>query len=422
MLEVMKLGEIPEERIFSRSRPTLDVSGTVAEIIQNVRENGDSALRYYADKFDGGAPESFEATQEEIDAAFEAVGDDFLSVLRRAAHNIEEFHREQTRHGFEIKRGGRIMGQRVLPLSKVGVYIPGGTASLCSTVLMDVIPARIAGCGEIIMATPAKNGVVAPEMLAAAKIGGATKVLKTGGAQVVAALAYGTESVPAVDKIVGPGNAYVQEAKRQVFGKVDIDMICGPSEILVIADSTANPVLVAADMLSQAEHDVNASAVLVTTSIELARAVAEEVERQIPELPRADIARRSIDRNGKIIVAPNVESAIETANRIAPEHLELTVAEPFEYLDSIKNAGSVFLGADTPEAVGDYYAGCNHTLPTEGAARFSSPLSVDDFIKTSQYMYYSHNALLEDAEDIAKFAEREGLAGHARSIIKRTEL
>ena len=309
------------------------------------------------------------------------------------------------------------------PIEKVGLYVPGGTAAYPSTVLMDAIPAKIAGCSEIIMVTPpSASGKVNPVILAAAKVAGVTRIFKMGGAQAIAALAYGTESVPRVDKIVGPGNAYVAEAKKQVFGRVSIDMIAGPSEILVVADSTCNPKFVAADLLSQAEHDRMASAVLVTDTYALAEAVSAELERQIPLLPRADIARESIDKNGKIIVTEgNLMLAIDIANEIAPEHLELCMDNPFDYLDKVKHAGSIFMGKYCPEALGDYFAGPNHTLPTSGTARFSSPLSVDDFVKKSQFTYYTRNALSKVADKVAYFAEREGLSAHARSATVRFE-
>ena len=340
--------------------------------------------------------------------------------MRDAAENIRLFHEKQLKESYTVRpRPGVTLGQRVHPLEKVGLYVPGGTAPLFSSVLMGVVPAKLAGCREIVVVTPAKGGQVAPEILAAARIGGADRVFKLGGAQAVAALAYGTESVPRVDKILGPGNAFVAEAKRQVFGKVAIDMIAGPSEILILADRSADPEFVAADLLSQAEHDKNASAVLVTDCEALARAVQAELERQIPQLSRREIARASIDRNGKIIVTDDLDKAVEAANRIAPEHMEIYTENPLDYLEKVVNAGSVFVGGATPEPVGDYYAGCNHTLPTGGTARFSSPLSVDDFVKKSQYMYYEPAALLREGADIAFFAHREGLDGHAKSVERR---
>ncbi len=422
MIKIMTMGEVPESEIFSRNFSEADVSGTVSEIIADVRARGDEALLDYCERFDGGAPECLEVSEHEIQDAIDSLEPEFVDILRAAAANIEAFHRRQARLGFVMNRGdGVVLGQRVMPLEKVGLYVPGGTASYPSSVLMNCIPARIAGCNQIIVVTPAHAGRVAPQILAAAKIGGAHRIFKVGGAQAVAALAYGTETIPAVDKIVGPGNAFVAEAKRQVFGTVAIDMIAGPSEILVLADSSADPEFVAADMLSQAEHDRNASAVLVTDSPKLAQETAMELEKQLPQLPRYEIARESIEKNGKIIVTDDMTKAIDAANRIAPEHLEIYTADPFEYLHLIKNAGSVFLGRNCPEAVGDYFAGCNHTLPTSGTARFSSPLSVDDFIKKSQYMYYTDAALRRDGYSIAYFAEQEGLSGHAKSVTRRLE-
>ena len=422
MIKIMNMGQVPDSQIFARNFTQADVSGTVSEIIADVRARGDQALRDYCDKFDGGAPENLEVSQEEIDEAMEALEPQFIEILKDAASNIEAFHRKQMSMGFVMNRGdGAVLGQRVMPLEKVGLYVPGGTASYPSSVLMNCIPAKIAGCSQIVVVTPAHAGKVQPQILAAAKIGGADRIFKIGGAQAVAALAYGTESVPAVDKMVGPGNAFVAEAKRQVFGTVAIDMIAGPSEILVLADETADPEFVAADMLSQAEHDKNASAVLVTDSRKLAEDTALELEKQLPLLPRYDIARTSIETNGKIIVTDDMMKAVEAANRIAPEHLEIYTADPFKYLHLIRNAGSVFLGKNCPEAVGDYFAGCNHTLPTGGTARFSSPLSVDDFVKRSQYMFYTDKALRKDGYSIAFFAEKEGLSAHARSVTKRLE-
>ena len=341
-----------------------------------------------------------------------------------AAVNIRAFHERQVRNSFIIsEQDGVVVGQKVTPIEKVGLYVPGGTAAYPSTVLMDAIPAKIAGCSEIVMVTPpSASGKINPVILAAAKVAGVTRIFKMGGAQAVAALAYGTESVPRVDKIVGPGNAYVAEAKKQVFGRVSIDMIAGPSEILVVADATCDPKFVAADLLSQAEHDRMASAVLVTDTYALAEAVSAELERQIPLLPRAEIARESIDKNGKIIVAEgNLMLAIDIANEIAPEHLELCMDNPFDYLDKVKHAGSIFMGKYCPEALGDYFAGPNHTLPTSGTARFSSPLSVDDFVKKSQFTYYTRDALSRVADKVAYFAEREGLSAHARSATIRFE-
>ncbi|MBR6753997.1 MAG: histidinol dehydrogenase, partial [Clostridia bacterium] len=341
----------------------------------------------------------------------------------KAAANIRLFHEKQKRNSFIInEQPGVVMGQKVIPMDKAGLYVPGGTAAYPSTVLMDAIPAKIAGVQEVVMVTPPnKEGKVNPYILAAAQVAGVDKIFKTGGAQAIAALAYGTESIPKVDKIVGPGNAYVAEAKKQVFGLVSIDMIAGPSEILIVADGKSNPRHIAADLLSQAEHDMMASAVLVTDCMEFAKAVQAELEVQIPLLERAAIARVSIDDNGKIIVAESLNAAIEIANEIAPEHLELCVDNPFDYLDTIRHAGSIFMGRNCPEALGDYFAGPNHTLPTGGTAKFSSPLSVDDFVKKTQYTYFTRDALAAVAKDVFTFATKEGLTAHAKSAIIRTE-
>lgn len=423
MIKILDYNTLPRSEIFAREEQKTDVSGVVAEIIAEVRRAGDAALLAYCRKFDGAELASLEVQEEEIEAAFEAVKPRFLEILRRAEQNIRAFHEKQVRPGFMIsENAGIITGQKITPIEKVGIYVPGGTAAYPSTVLMDSVPAKIAGCREIVMVTPpGKDGKVSPVILAAAKIAGVHRIFKVGGAQAVAALAYGTESVPQVDKIVGPGNAYVAEAKKQVFGRVSIDMIAGPSEILVVADGASNPAHVAADLLSQAEHDKLASAVLVTDSPALAQAVQAEIEKQLPLLARAEIARTSIDNNGKIIVAEDLRGVIEIANEIAPEHLELMVEHPFDYLDGIRNAGSIFMGRCCPEALGDYYAGPNHTLPTGGTARFSSPLSVDDFVKKSQFTYYTGEALARVGADVAYFAEKEGLTAHARSVTIRLE-
>ena len=421
MIRIMKYGDEPNEEIFARSMPTVNVAEAVAEILKNVRERGDAALREYTERFDHAAPESLTVTPEEMQEAIEATDPAFLAVLEKAAANIRKFHSRQVRNSFIINdEPGIVMGQKVIPVDRAGLYVPGGTATYPSTVLMDVIPAKIAGVKEVVLATPpGRDGKINPAILAAAKVAGADRIVKAGGAQAIAALAYGTESVPRVDKIVGPGNAFVAEAKRQVYGTVSIDMIAGPSEILVAADGKSNPAWLAADLLSQAEHDRAASAVLVTDSMDLAEKVRDELEKQIPQLDRAEIARESIDRNGKIIVAEDLRTVIETANEIAPEHLELCVDNPFDLLDSIRHAGSIFLGRNCPEALGDYLAGPNHTLPTQGTARFSSPLSVDDFVKKTQYTYYTKEALARVAEDVAAFARKEGLTGHARSATIR---
>ncbi len=423
MIKIMKYGQVPNSEIFARVSPAVNVEGIVADIIANVRTNGDKAVLEYNLKFDKAELDSLLVSQEEIDEAFENVEPEFLSILRQAAENIRNFHAKQVRNSFVIAdKPGIVLGQKVTPIERVGVYVPGGTAAYPSTVLMDTIPAKIAGCPMIVMVTPpGADGKINPVILAAAKIAGVDKIFKVGGAQAVAALAYGTESIPKVDKIVGPGNAFVAEAKKQVFGLVSIDMIAGPSEILVIADGKSDPAHVAADLLSQAEHDKLASAVLVTDSAELAEKVSEELEKQIPLLPRAEIARASIDNNGKIIVAENLMQGIEISNEIAPEHLELMVDDPFAYLDAVKHAGSIFMGRNCPEALGDYFAGPNHTLPTSGTARFSSPLSVDDFVKKSQFTYYTGSALNAVADSINYFANKEGLQAHGKSAIIRKE-
>ncbi len=423
MIKILKYGQVSNGEIFARMEPAVDVTGIVSQILADVRKNGDAALLEYCRKFDKVKLTALQVSQEEMDEALAQVDDAFLAILRKAAENIRAFHAKQVRTGFSIDEGnGVIVGQKIIPVDRAGLYVPGGTAAYPSTVLMDSIPAKLAGCREVVMVTPPnKEGKVAPVILAAACIAGVDKIFKIGGAQAIAALAYGTQSVPKVDKIVGPGNAFVAEAKKQVFGQVSIDMIAGPSEILVVADGKTNPRYVAADLLSQAEHDKLASAVLVTDSQELALAVRQELEVQIPKLARAEIARASIDTNGKIIVADNLEQAIEIANEIAPEHLELCVDNPFDYLDRIRHAGSVFLGRNCPEALGDYFAGPNHTLPTGGTARFSSPLSVDDFIKKTQYIYYSDDALNRVAEDVSNFANAEGLTAHGISVTIRGE-
>ena len=423
MIKIMKYGEVPNSEIFARSVPKTDVAGTVAEIIKNVRENGDKALFEYCEKFDKAQLSSLAVTKEEIDEALSLVGPEFLEILEKAAKNIRKFHSRQVRNSFIINdEDGIVIGQKIIPVERAGLYVPGGTAAYPSTVLMDAIPAKIAGCREVVMVTPpTKDGKVNPVILAAAYVAGIDRIFKVGGAQAIAALAYGTQSIPKVDKIVGPGNAFVAEAKKQVFGVVSIDMIAGPSEILIVADGKSNPAYIAADLLSQAEHDKMASAVLVTDSAELARNVSTELEKQIPLLERREIARESIDLNGKIIVADTLDAAIEIANEIAPEHLELCVDNPFDKLDSIRHAGSIFMGRNCPEALGDYFAGPNHTLPTSGTAKFSSPLSVDDFIKKTQYTYYTKDALKKVAFDVAAFAKKEGLTAHAKSAVIRVE-
>ena len=423
MIQILKYGEVPSSEIFARTAPTVNVEGTVSEIIAAVRAEGDAALFRFCRQFDRAELSSLAVSAEEIDEAFAAVEPKFIEILEAAAKNIRAFHEKQVRNSFILNNeNGIVIGQKIIPVDRAGLYVPGGTAAYPSTVLMDTIPAKIAGVREVVMVTPPNaEGKINPVILAAAKIAGIDRIFKVGGAQAVAALAYGTESIPKVDKIVGPGNAYVAEAKKQVFGVVSIDMIAGPSEILVVADGKSNPRHVAADLLSQAEHDRMASAVLVTDSAELATAVSDELERQIPLLSRAEIARTSIDANGKIIVAPTLDVAIDIANELAPEHLELCVDNPFDYLDAIRHAGSIFMGRNCPEALGDYFAGPNHTLPTSGTAKFSSPLSVDDFIKKTQYTYYTRDALARVARDVAFFAEKEGLTAHAKSAVVRLE-
>ena len=391
MIRILKADEVPLSQILNRDiRAEEDVSRIVDEILENVRKSGDAALFEYAEKLDRAKLTALEVTAAEIDAAWEAVGPHFQKTLEMARENIAAFHRRQLHDDFVITdQPGIVLGQRYTPIERVGVYVPGGTASYPSTVLMDVV---------------------------AAKVAGVDRIFKLGGAGAVAALAYGTQSVPRVDKIVGPGNIFVATAKRKVFGLVDIDMIAGPSESLVVADGGCNPAWVAADLLSQAEHDKLASAVLVTDSETLAQAVAEELERQLAALPRREIAAASIDNNGKIILTDSLEKAVEIANLIAPEHLELSVADPFALLPSVRNAGSIFLGRHVPEALGDYFAGPNHTLPTSGTARFSSPLGVDDFVKRSSFLYYSPKALEKVADRVVEFAQREGLDAHGRSV------
>lgn len=390
---------------------------SVRQIVADVMTGGDAAVKKYTRKFDGVSVDGLAVSGAEIDEAFASVSPRFLEVVKKSAENIAEFHSKQKKSGFEINRDGVTLGQKYTAVEKAGLYVPGGTASYPSTVLMNAVPAKIAGVGEIIMCTPpSANGKVRAEILAAAKIAGVDRIYKCGGAQAIAAMAYGTESIPKVYKIVGPGNIFVALAKKLVFGTVSIDMIAGPSEILVVADGKADARHVAADMLSQAEHDKLASAVLVTDSAALAKAVAVEIDRQLETLPRREIASASIENNGKIIVTDSIERAVEVANAIAPEHLEMCVENPRAWLDKIKNAGSVFLGGYTPEALGDYYAGPNHTLPTGGSAKFSSPLSVDDFLKKTQYIMYSAEALEKAAADVEYFAESEGLDGHARSV------
>ena len=424
MIRIIPFDTLKPEEILNRDiRAEADVEATVDAIIADVRARGDAALKDYARKFDHAELADLRVSQAEIDEAFAAVEPDFVETLRMAADNIRAFHEQQVHKDILFERApGVLLGQKYTPIEKAGVYVPGGTAAYPSTVLMDVIPAKVAGVKQIVMTTPAgPDGKVNPAILAAAVTAGIDLIFKTGGAQAVAALAYGTQSIPAVDKIVGPGNIYVATAKRKVFGKVGIDMIAGPSEILVLADGKSNPAWVAADLLSQAEHDKLASPVLVTDSMDLAKAVQAELEVQIPRLPRAAIARASVEANGKIVVAENLDLAIDAVNIIAPEHLEICLDDPFAVLSRIKNAGSIFMGRNVPEALGDYFAGPNHTLPTSGTARFSSPLSVDDFVKKSSFIYYTRGALGQVKDRIADFAEHEGLHAHARSVTIRFE-
>lgn len=423
MIKIYEVGKIKEEEIFARNEPVAEVGGIVSEIINNVKAKGDKALSEYLEKFDKVKLTDFKVSEEEITSALNKVEPEFLEILKEAESNIRAFHEKQVRQGFMMTaKNGVILGQRVVPIEKVGIYVPGGTAAYPSTVLMDAVPAKIAGVSEIIMVTPPnKTGEINPYILAAAKIAGVTAIYKLGGAQAVAALAYGTESVPKVDKIVGPGNAFVAEAKKQVFGQVGIDMIAGPSEVLVLADGKSNPKFVAADLLSQAEHDKNAACVLITESEKLAKEVQKEIENQLACLLREEIARVSIDNNGKIIICKDLLQGIDIANRIAPEHMEVCVDEPFNYLGLIKNAGSVFLGRYNAEPTGDYFAGPNHTLPTSGTARFYSPLSVEDFVKNIQYSYYTEEALKADYKKISYFANKEGLTAHARAVDIRFE-
>ena len=420
MIKLYDFDKLSPREIFARADDSADVAGAVRDIIDAVRQEGDAALFRFAKQFDRADLSALEVTAEELDAAVAGLEPGLAGLLQEAAGRIAAFHRRQLTNSFVVsEEEGVVLGQKVLPIEKVGLYVPGGTAAYPSSVLMNCIPAKIAGCREIVMVSPPTGGDISPVILAAARIAGVDRVFRTGGAQAVAALAYGTETVPRVDKIVGPGNAWVAEAKRQVFGRVAIDMIAGPSEILVVADGASDARQVAADLLSQAEHDKLASAVLVTDSEALAKAVQAELERQIPLLPRAAIARASIDGNGKIIVTRDLRAAIEVANEIAPEHLELCVDDPFAYLDAVRNAGSVFLGRNCPEALGDYFAGPNHTLPTMGTARFMSPLSVDDFVKRTQFTYYTAAALEKVQAKVARFARQEGLEAHARSVLSR---
>ncbi len=408
-----------KERIGENDRK---VDAAVAEILLNVKNNGDAALREYAEKFDGGFPDPMELSKEDMKRISSSCDPKLVESLKRAAQNIRDFHERQKQQSWlTTQENGIILGQRVRGLAKVGLYVPGGTAAYPSSVLMNAIPAKIAGVGELIMVTPAKNGIPNPAIMAAAVVAGVDRVFLVGGAHGVAALAYGTESVPKVDKIVGPGNIYVATAKKQLYGTVDIDMIAGPSEILVLADETANPKYLAADLMSQAEHDVMASAILVTTSEKLAQETEKEIERQMETLSRKDIISKSLEQFGTILICDTMEDAVEFANELAPEHLEVCVQNPMEYIGKLDNVGSLFLGNYAPEPLGDYYAGPNHVLPTSGTARFFSPLSVDTFVKKSSFLYYTKEALIPAEEDIIRLAEAEGLTAHANSIRVRKE-
>jgi len=434
MIKIIKSESMETESIIQKTITSTAVTTAVAMILANVMKRGDEALREYTEQFDECVLDGFDLSRDAMDEAIRTVEPEFIKTMERAAQNIEDFHRSQIRASFDLPpKDGIILGQKITPIERVGVYIPGGRAPYPSSVLMNCIPAKIAGVGEIVITTPpSKNGSVNSNnrvtkavngvdarVLAAAKIAGVDKVFTIGGAQAIAALAYGTETVPSVDKITGPGNVYVSEAKRQVFGTVGIDMIAGPSDILIIADSNADPKLIAADMLSQCEHGPDSPAILITNSAPLAEKVRREIEKQLVQIPRAEIARNSIKDHSLIIITKTIDEALEISNKRAPEHLEVHLKEPFNYLDKITNAGSVFLGKYTPCAIGDYYAGPNHTLPTSGTARFSSPLTIDDFIKKTSYTYYTEEALQAASTDVIRFAEEEGLRAHALSIQKR---
>lgn len=418
MIEITALEEFKKGNRFNRvsnDSKNSEVAKAVSIILSDVKAKGDEAVRYYEHKFGNDLP--LKVTDEEISKALESVDDKYISMLKRAAQNIREFHEKQIINEYEISRDGKRLGQRVIPIKRAGIYIPGGLALYPSTILMNITPAKVAGVGEIYISTPSST----PEILAAAHISGATAIYRMGGAQAIGAMAFGTQTVPKADKITGPGNIYVAEAKRQVYGITDIDSIAGPSEIVIITDNNTNPAYIAADMLAQAEHDPNATAIAITTSEALAREIQREIDRQITDLPRKITALSSLTNNGAVIIAETLDDAVNLANEIAPEHLEICTDDPFSLLHRITNAATVFLGRYSPEALGDYYAGTNHTLPTMGTARFASPLSVYDFLKTSQYVYYDKNALMNAASDIEMFALSEGLHAHARSIAVRGE-
>ena len=420
MIKIVNIKECGRDDVFIRKQEEFNVTDAVAAIIAEVRAGGDKAVLDCTERFDKVRPENLRVTPEEIDAAMARIPAEVIATMEEAAERIKAFHRPQVRTSYTQTYDGIVLTEQIIPLQCVGLYVPGGTAAYPSTVLMNAVPAKLAGVEDLVMVSPPTcNGNISPVILAAAKVAGVDKIFKVGGAQAVAALAYGTESIPRADKIVGPGNAFVAEAKKQVYGVCGIDMIAGPSEILVVADENSDPAIIAADMLSQAEHDKLASAVLVTTSEDLAYKVGEELDRQLPLLPRAEIASASIENNGKILIAETIEEAIELANDIAPEHFELFVDNPFDVMNLVKNAGSVFMGKNCPEALGDYFAGPNHTLPTSGTARFSSPLSVDDFIKKTQFTYFTPEALSQVSDKVALFARQEGLEAHARSAESR---
>lgn len=416
--ELKKLLELLSERAENISP---DIMQTVADVITDVRKNGDRALHEYTEKFDKVKLESLFVSEEEQERLIEKVPDDLKEVIDEAAENIYKFHQKQLQNSWMMNENGKILGQIVRPIEKVGLYVPGGTAAYPSSVLMNAIPAKVAGVREVTIVTPPKPEGINPAVVYAAKKAGITEIVSVGGAQAIAALAYGTESIKRVDKIVGPGNIFVAMAKKLVFGTVDIDMIAGPSEVLVIADERANPIYVAADLMSQAEHDPMAAAILITTSEELAKKVCAEIEIQKAALQRNTIIDRSLEKYGSIILVENLNDAVEISNEIAPEHLELAVDNPFELLTLVKNAGSIFLGDNAPEPLGDYFAGPNHVLPTNGTARFSSALGVDSFIKKSSYLYYDSESLQKVGAKVIKFAEAEGLGAHANSIRKRLE-
>ena len=423
MLNLIEINESNKQKLINDLKERISeadekISKSVGEILNKVKNEGDNALIELTEKFDKVRLEAFEVSEADLDKCFNKVEEKFINALKEAKENIEEYHKKQKANGYIItKKDGVYLGQRVIPLERVGVYVPGGTAAYPSSVLMNIIPAKVAGVDEIIMVTPPdKDGGINPYIGVAAKIAGVDKIYKVGGAQAIAALAYGTETISKVDKIVGPGNIFVATAKKMVFGQVDIDMIAGPSEILVVADEKSDPVHVAADLMSQAEHDKLASAILVTTSKELCEKVEIELDRQAKLLEREEIIRESLKNFGKAIICETIEECIDISNTIAPEHLELMVDEPMQYLGQVRNAGSVFLGRYTPEPIGDYFGGTNHVLPTSGTARFFSPLSVDSFIKKSSFIYYSKEAINTNGNKIITLADKEGLTAHANSI------